>query len=372
MSYDDTPDVVFNSQGDGLPEAFGMFLDLDVYNAPSGSSSEADLPLKSDGKLTNDPPYFHSNDSANGVVGTLHSDTQPQNRRARVAHLPQPTPPPTVAAATVEESASDVPFLYQGWSEGEIAEELLTPETFYWWKARDAMAERGLLPDIPMIYPSGARQHQTAPSPAADKRTLRWEDLSLGVRWLIILRLSEQRPFSAVIIWQLDLSKQQVHDFVTSYVNFCDQWNAFEHSVADRVKAFGGHSEQQDMLCADWIHDHRPLMPHDRITQDDVEMGLLFLSERGIVNHNVDLQAWVDEKEPKDFARIQIDLPTLKDCMDYRLLRRVAVARLVDPDVILDAIVQQRMDKRRNDCNVRGRGVMLNDAFLGVLQQVVP
>jgi hypothetical protein len=58
--------------------------------------------------------------------------------------------------------------------------------------------------------------------------------------------------------------------------------------------------------------------------------------------------------------------------MDYRLLRRVAVARLVDPDVILDAIVQQRMEKRRNECNFRGRGVMLNDAFLGVLQQVVP
>lgn len=371
MSYDDTPDVVFNSR-DGLPEASGIFQDLDVYNAPSGSPSEADLPLTSDGKVTRNIPSFHGNDSANGVVGTMGSVAQPQNRRARVAHLPQPTPPPAVAAATVEESASDIPFLYQGWSEGEIAEELLTPETFYWWKARDAMAERGLLPDIPIIYPSGARQHQTAPSSAADKRTLRWEDLSLGVRWLIILRLSEQRPFSAVIIWQLDLSKQQVHDFVTSYVNFCDQWNAFEHSVADRVKAFGGHSEQQDMLCADWIHDHRPLMPHDRITQDDVEMGLLFLSERGIVNHNVDLQAWVDEKEPKDFARIQIDLPTLKDCMDYRLLRRVAVARLVDPDVILDAIVQQRMDKRRNECNVRGRGVMLNDAFLGVLQQVVP
>lgn len=323
------------------------------------------------------PSSFHGNDSANGVVGILGSDAgaQPQNRRARVAHLPQPTLPPTAAAAaaeTVETSAEEIPFLYQGWSEGEIAEELLTPETFYWWKARDAMAERGLLPDIPMIYPSGARQHQTAPSATADKRTLRWEDLSLGVRWIILLRLSEKRPFSVVIIWQLDLSKQQVHDFVTSYVNFCDQWNAFEHSVADRVKAFGGHSEQQDMLFAEWIHDHRPLMPHDRITQDDVQMGLLFLSERGIVNHNVDLQAWVDEKEPKDFARIQIDLPTLKDCMDYRLLRRVAVARLVNPEVIENAIIQQGREKRHNECNAHRSGVMINDAFLGTLQQVVP
>ncbi|KAL7957439.1 hypothetical protein V8C34DRAFT_314842 [Trichoderma compactum] len=353
MSYDDTPDVMFNSQGDGFPEASGIFQDADVesrhHNLPSGSPSEADLPLKSDGKLTTDAPSFHSNDSADG--------------RSRVVHLPQPANPPTAAAATVETSTSESPFLYQGWSEGEIAEELLTPETFYWWKARDAMAERGLLPDIPMIYPSGARQHQTAPSAAADRRTLRWEDLSLGVRWIILLRLSEQRPFSVVIIWQLDLSKHQVHDFVTSYVNFCDQWNAFEHSVADRVKAFGGHCEQQDMLLAEWIHDHRPLMPHDRITQDDVQMGLLFLSERGIINHNVDLQAWFDEKEPKDFARIQIDLPTLKDCMDYRLLRRVAVARLVNPDVIEDAIMQQGRDKRHNECNARrgGEGEPVSD-----------
>ncbi|PNP59134.1 hypothetical protein THARTR1_01382 [Trichoderma harzianum] len=343
MSYDDTPD------DPGVESRH--------RNLPSGSPSNADLPLKSNGTLRSD------------------AGAQPRNRRARVVHLPQPTHLPTEAAAEAEKvtaSVSEGPFLYQGWAEGDIAEELLTPETFYWWKARDAMAERGLLPDIPMIYPSGARRHQTAPSSAANKRTLRWEDLSLGVRWIIILRLSEKRPFSVVIIWQLDLSKHQVHDFVTSYVNSCDQWNAFEHSVADRVKAFGGHSAQQDMLFAKWIHDHSPLMPHDRITREDAEMGLLFLSERGIVNHNVDLQAWVNEKEPKDFAHIQIDLPTLKDCMDYRLLRRVAVARLLDSGAVESAIIQQGRDKRSNECNARRGNVMLNDAFLGKLQQAVP
>lgn len=64
MPYDDTPDVVFNSQGDGLPEASGIFQDSDVesrhHNSLFGSPSEAQLPLKCDGKLTRDASFFFS------------------------------------------------------------------------------------------------------------------------------------------------------------------------------------------------------------------------------------------------------------------------------------------------------------------------
>ena len=63
MSYDDTPDVVFNSQGDVLLEASELFQDIGVephyYNLPFGNPSlercpanEADLPLRPDGKST--------------------------------------------------------------------------------------------------------------------------------------------------------------------------------------------------------------------------------------------------------------------------------------------------------------------------------
>ncbi|KAL7929377.1 hypothetical protein V8C35DRAFT_325223 [Trichoderma chlorosporum] len=363
MSYEETSDVEFNSKGDALPEASDLFQDLGVelryfdlpFGNPSlerGSGDEADLPLRPDGTLGPD------------------AGTRPRSRRARVAHLPQPAQPIAVAAEMDAASTSKAPFLYEGWTERDIAEELLTPETFYWWKARDALAERGMLPDVPKIYPSNMRQHQTPWTPVTNKRTLRWEDLSLGVRWLIILRLSEQRPFTTVIIWQLDLSKHQVHEFVTSYINFCDQWNAFEHSVADRVKAFGGCGEQQDMLLVNWIHEHRPLMPHDRITKADADMGLVFLHERGIVNHNVDLQEWVDEQDPKGFARIRIDLPTLRDCMDYRLLRRVAVARLLHPSEVEEVIREQGRDKCRNDYNTHKGNPLKNNAFLGTIHQL--
>ncbi|KAL7910504.1 hypothetical protein GGI35DRAFT_448973 [Trichoderma velutinum] len=58
--------------------------------------------------------------------------------------------------------------------------------------------------------------------------------------------------------------------------------------------------------------------------------------------------------------------------MDYRLLRRVAVARLLDPDEIEDVIIQQGRDKRYNECNAHRGIVMQNDAFLGLFQRVVP
>lgn len=298
--------------------------------------------------------------------------TQGRNRKARVAHLPQPAHPHAAVEVAVAAAALDLPPLYPNWTEQDIAEELLTPETFQWWKTREALAARGLLPDIPQIYPSGTQKQQTVPTFATDKENLEWEDLSLGVRWIILLRLSEQHSFAAVVVSQLKLSQHQVHEFVTSYINFCDQWNAFENTVVQRSMALGGYAEQRDRLLINWLHEKRPQLPYDRITDEHVQMGLRFLRERGIVDHNVDLQEWADEKDTKDFAHIRIEIPLMRDCMDHRLLRRAAAAKLLSVREIEEAIRQHGRDNRRNEYKAHIGNSMTNDAFLGALQAVVP
>lgn len=63
MSYDGTPDVVFNPQGDDLPAASEFFTDLDLepryYNLPHGDprfeqgfGREVNIPLEADRKFT--------------------------------------------------------------------------------------------------------------------------------------------------------------------------------------------------------------------------------------------------------------------------------------------------------------------------------
>ncbi|KAL6856753.1 hypothetical protein J3F83DRAFT_769484 [Trichoderma novae-zelandiae] len=350
MSYDDSPDVVFNPQDDPLPDPSGFFTELNLvpryYDLPHGDPRFE----QSRGHQINDPMQI----DANEPVGTPPADAGflAQNHRARVAHLPRPAqgpqPTPLLAEEAFDFEAVDfsIPSVFANWPERDIAEEMLSPETFYWWKSQDALAEQGLLPDIPQIYPSGSQNNRPAQSFATDGRIIEWEDLHLGVRWLLVLRLSEQHSFAVAIVSQLKLSHHQVHEFVTSYVNHCDQWNAFEKTVVERSMSLEGWTEQGERALLNWLHEKRPLLPYDCLTNEDIQLGLRFLYERCIVDDGVDLVAWFEEKDKKDFAHIRIEVPIMTDCMDHRLLRRAAAAKLLSIKQIEEAIKQLGREKR--------------------------
>ncbi|KAH6605439.1 hypothetical protein Trco_007146 [Trichoderma cornu-damae] len=356
MSYDGTPDAVFNPGGESLPSASELFKELELergYSLPYGNPRfEHSATGGSDGGET-----AQSFGRETGVF--YQSDAQGRAHRARVAHLPQPA-----------QKAEEFPPLYPNSTERDIAEELLAPETFDWWKARNDLADKGRLPDIPRIYHRGVQRKQTAS--AANKAKLEWEDLSLGIRWIILLRLSEKHSFGIAVVSQLKLHKHQVHDFISSYINFCDQWNAFENTVFQRSLALKGCGETRDRLLINWLHEKRPQLPTDRITTEDIHMGLRFLDERGVFDHNVDFQEWMNEKDTKDFAQLKIDGPIMRDCMDHRLLRRAAAAKLLPLQEIEDAVRQHGRENRRSGHGAHVRNVMINDALLGTLQDIVP
>ncbi|PTB64902.1 hypothetical protein BBK36DRAFT_1177788 [Trichoderma citrinoviride] len=353
MSYDDTPDVVFNPQDESLPDPSGFFAELNLvpryYDLPHGDPRFDQVP----GQQISDPMQIDV--SANDSVGTPPSDAGflAQSHRARVAHLPQPaqdqqpTQPQAEEAVDMEAAEFEIPSLFPNWAERDIAEVLLTPETFYWWKSQDALAEQGLLPDIPQIYPSGHPNNRPTESFATDGRIIEWEDLHLGVRWLLLLRLSEQHSFAVAIVSQLKLSHHQVHEFVTSYVNHCDQWNAFEKTVMERAMGLEGWNEEGERALLNWLHEKRPLLPYDSLTNEDIQLGLRFLYERCIMDDGVDLVAWFEEKDKKDFAHIKIEVPIMRDCMDHRLIRRAAAAKMFSIKKIENTVKEFGREKRR-------------------------
>ncbi|KAH0491957.1 hypothetical protein TgHK011_003358 [Trichoderma gracile] len=371
MSYDDTPDVVFNPQDESLPDPSDFFAHLSLvpryYDLPHGDprfdqdpDQQVDEPMQVDGSPPADAGFLS------------------QSHRARVAHLPQPAQdqqppqPEPEEAAGFEAFEFYVPSPYPNWPERDIAESLLTPEAFCWWASGDILARQGLLPDIPQIYPAGHPNNRPTESLATDGRIIEWEDLHLGVRWLLLLRLTEQHSFAVAIVSQLKLSHHQVHDFVTSYVNYCEQWNEFELTVAERAKGLELFTEEAERALLNWLHENRPLLPYDSLTSEDVQLGIRFLYERCIVDDGVDLAAWIEEKAKKDFARIAIGTPIMRDCIDHRLLRRAAAARMLSIKKIEDAIKNFGRVRRRRAQTAEMNNSIRSDAFLGRRQGPVP
>lgn len=200
---------------------------------------------------------------------------------------------------------------------------------------------------------------------------LQWEDLSLGIQWIILLRLCEKQSFGVAVFNQLKLDKSQIHNFVTTYITFCDEWNAFERAAFQRSASLKIHTDMEGSSLAEWLQENRPPQPIDQISDEDAQRGLRFLSERR-VKHNVNFQEWIEQKGAKHFANIEIDKPILQDCTDHLILRRAAAANLLSINDLKQTVRQHAIKKRHNEHNVHIRDAMINDAFLGTFKDVVP
>ncbi|KAL6892105.1 hypothetical protein GGI43DRAFT_430202 [Trichoderma evansii] len=348
MPYNTCADTIFNPAGDPLPLASGFFIDLGLergHSAPFGNS---------DG---------HSEGAATQQEISVEGDlTQGPARRARVAHLPGP-------AHT--ETKDDYLPLFPNFTEHDVAQELLTSDTFDNWKTKDFISSKELLPSIPQTYHSGVQEIQSNMVAITKESGLKWEDLSVGIQWIILLRLCEKQSFGVAVFHQLKLHKSQIHNFVTTYINFCDEWNAFERAAFQRSACLKTYTDMEGSSLAEWLHENRPPQPIDRITDEDAQKGLCFLSERG-VNHNINFQEWVQQKDAKHFANIEIDKPILQDCIDHLILRRAAAANLLPIHELKQTIKDHAIKKCNNEHNFHVRDAMINDAFFGTFKDVVP
>lgn len=287
--------------------------------------------------------------------------TQGPARRARVAHLPRP--------AQAETKDGCLP-LFPDFTEQDVAQDLLTPETFDYWKTNDFIASGALLPSIPQTYHSGIQEIQSNMVTVIKEPGLEWEDLSLGIQWIILLRLSERQSFGVAVFNQLKLHKSQIHNFVTTYINSYDECSAFERAALQSSASLKTYTDMEGSSLVEWIHESRSPQPIDRITNQDAQKGLRFLSERG-VDHNINFHEWVEQKDSKAFANIEIDKSILQDCVDHLICRRAAAANLLSTHGIEQTIRHHAIEKRNNEHNIHIRGAMINDAFFGTFKDVV-
>ncbi|KAK1242980.1 hypothetical protein MKX08_005792 [Trichoderma sp. CBMAI-0020] len=313
MPYDSSADTVFNPAGDPLPLISGLF------KKPSLEQTFGDPFGKSDGR---------SEGTATRQEGSLDGDSaQGPARRARVAHLPRP---PNAKAE------DDFSPLFPNSTEQDVAQELLTPETFNYWKTNNSLTSREPLPSNPQASHGGIQGMKSTASATAKGPTPEWEDLSLGIQWIILLRLCEKHSFSVAVFNQLKLHKAQIHNFVTTYIALCDEWHGWEWAAVQQSALLTAKPDMEGPSLVEWLHENRPSQPVDQITEEDAQMGLQFLTGRGVFNHKIDFSDWVTDTELKCFVHIQIEKPFLEDATDLLI------------------------------------GAMSNDAFLGTFKDVIP
>jgi hypothetical protein len=204
---------------------------------------------------------------------------------------------------------------------------------------------------IPQTYHSGIQDMRSTTSATAENPNFEWEDLSLGVQWIILLRLCEKHSFSIAVFNQLRLQKSQIHSFITTYINICTEWHEWEAAAIQQSVLLTAKAEREGSSLVEWLHENRPPQPVDRITDQDAKKGLQFLSERGVLDHNIDLDEWVKNNELKCFVHIPIEKHFLEDATDLLVVQRAAAINLLSPYHLEQAIKQQAINRRNNEHN---------------------
>lgn len=349
MSQDSGADTVFNPAEVPLPLASGLFKKPRLepsFGAASGRSdgqlegaaTQQEQSLEGDRKFhTGGIPHSHCRRKDSRVVGT-----QGSARRARVAHLPRPP------GAEAEDDDSP---LFPDSTEQDVAQELFTPDTFNYWKKNALVASTETFPSISQAYHNRVQGMKSNTSAIANGPTLEWEDLSLGIQWIILLRLCAKWSFSVAVFNQLKLHKTQIQNFVTTYIDLCDEWHGWEQAAKEQSLLHTAKADSEGSSLVEWLHENRPKQPIDEITDEDAQKGLQFLSEREVLDHNVDFDEWVKNKELKCFVNIQIEKAFLEDATDLLIVQRAAETNLLSPYHLEQMLKNLAIDIRNNEHN---------------------
>ncbi|KAJ4313282.1 hypothetical protein N0V84_009511, partial [Fusarium piperis] len=148
------------------------------------------------------------------------------------------------------------------------------------------------------------------------------EDLSWGVRWIILRILNDESPFAKVVTFILRLSRPQVQEFLEIYLREEYAWRVWEdYVVTIPHMPLLEHALEKRITVPALLHYHRPALLTDHITLEDEERGVLFLQDRGM--HNLASLFRLFCAEPyKDFLTLRIEWEIFQDGIDKQIIHQ--------------------------------------------------
>ncbi|KAM0421504.1 hypothetical protein ACHAPT_010678 [Fusarium lateritium] len=233
-------------------------------------------------------------------------------------------------------------------------------------------------PEIPIIPPL-TRLYGDLFEPAMDDDFQPWiatldaammqsEDLSWGVRWIILRILNDENRFAKVVVLVLRLSRPQVREFLEIYLREECAWRTWEKTVfkipySDLLE----FALEKRISVARLLHYYRPSLLTDHVSRVEEERGVLFLQERRM-NSLVDLFRSFCIEPFKDFLPLQIEWELYQDGIDKQLIQHAFELGWIRPGAL--AIRQPAAEVPSEASPLRSGGGYA--PFLGTICQRVP
>lgn len=179
------------------------------------------------------------------------------------------------------------------------------------------------------------------PSVIEVPRPIVWEDLNPGVRWIIIKILNSTNRFAKIVSMLLRLTRPQVHEFVAIYTTEYLQWQVYEQHVTKIPwQDLFMHAVETKTSVVDLIHENRPLLSTDQVSQLDIELGCAFLRARGLKDYISELRGWIKAGR-LDFLSLTIEWDILQDCLDNKVINNAARRGWIDLEAVRNHVSSQ-------------------------------
>ncbi|KAG7411449.1 hypothetical protein Forpe1208_v009895 [Fusarium oxysporum f. sp. rapae] len=160
------------------------------------------------------------------------------------------------------------------------------------------------------------------------------DDLSWGVKWIILRVFSNNNRFAKVTSLILHLGNQQVKDFMEIYLREYCMWRAWQEGIENIPNAeLLAHALEKRQTVAELLREHRPLLCTDQVSDDDKQKGVEFLQGlkiSGVVDEFIEYTG----NGLLDFLQLDIEWEFLQDAIDKQQILGSLEIGWLDPEKV--------------------------------------
>ncbi|CEI41952.1 unnamed protein product [Fusarium venenatum] len=167
-----------------------------------------------------------------------------------------------------------------------------------------------------------------------------WNDLSWGVKWVILWILNKTDRFAKIVTLILHLGHRQVHEFIEQYIRQHLFWETWKENV-ERIPhaALLQYALEKRQTVAELLQQYRPLLYTEQMTQQDEEKGADFLLSLGRPGVLEEFKAFTNEKL-SGFLRLDIEWDFIQEVIDKQQILASVGLRWLNPEGVGKVIMR--------------------------------
>ncbi|KAM0495621.1 hypothetical protein ACHAP8_007888 [Fusarium lateritium] len=167
-----------------------------------------------------------------------------------------------------------------------------------------------------------------------------WNDLSWGVKWVILWILNKTDRFAKIVTLILHLGHRQVHEFIEQYIRQHLLWETWKENVEQIPHAaLLQYALEKRQTVAELLQQYRPLLYTEQMTRQDKEKGAGFLLSLGLPGVVEDFKAFTNEKL-SGFLRLDIEWDFIQEVIDKQQILASVGLRWLNPEGVGEVIMR--------------------------------